>query len=313
MILFCGEPGCDWTIDEDTLEPGVKPTAETRVKMHRSNKHGVRPGEEAAMADPKLSTAEVTGPFGGAHPTTGEVPPASSEVTRSAGTEPPRRRGLFSRKPKPTLADPRPTKEKAPKSKTSLRGRVSAADTFADLWGWGGGLMGNAGHVPTGRMVKFQAPIAGELLDDVVKGTIVDKMVVQKVVGARGKLDLLFAIFGPPVLTWRMEQAIVQGNQSQLDVLEPMLKSAVKNALPVMIPALAKARKREAAANTALAELMDADELDGLGIHIVDGKPIDADGQSVDVGDVFVGMLFSNWETPVGQPPPNQPAEESVQ
>lgn len=316
MILECDYPGCPWVIDSDEIPAGSSVPAETRLRMHRSNKHKITGGGPIDVPELEMSStgADGTGPYGGA-PATDEVPPAPGGGNRSAGAEPAtRRRGFLDRlrKPKVEVVDPGGVskREKAPKPPKGYPkgGRQSAADTIADIWGWGGGQFQRVGHVPTGRMIRFQAPVTGEILDDVLKGTALDKIVVQRIVGYRGKIDQLVAVFGPPVLTWQMEKAMSQGNDAAVENLEMMLKSTIRDALPVMLPALKKVRKREVETNAAMADLLDDDDLAALGITMVSGKPVDQDGRVVDVADVFVSMLFADWTAPVA--PPAEPAEQ---
>lgn len=324
MILTCDYPGCDggpdgqpWEID--TAEVGnTKPSAETRLRMHRSNKHKIAGG--GAMEVPELdvsesSTAEVTGPYGGAPAVpTDEVPPASGgDGNRSAGGAPPTgRRGLFDRlkgKAKGAPAEPKATKEKPPKPPRGYPkgGRLSAAATIGDIWGFGGGQLQRVGHVPTGRMARFQAPVAGELLDEIVKGTTLDKVVIQRIVAGRSTIDTLYALFGPLVFTWQLEKALAAGNAQGVEFLEDRLKECIRDGLPIMLPAMKKVRKRERETNAAMADLLDGDDLAAMGVDIVDGKPVDATtGAAVDVADVFVSMLFTDWEAPPAPPPASE-------
>lgn len=263
---------------------------------------------------PPAPDADSASPFEPPPGHSGEVPPVRGGAGGSAETPAPRRRGLFDRlKKKVTPGSPgAPTREKTPKPSGGGRSRrLSAAETLADLWSGGGSLMARTGHTPTGRMIAFQGPAAGELLDEVVKGTMVDRLVVQKIVGARSTLDTLFAIFGPPAITWQMEKAMAAGDEQKFHALEEALKSAIKSALPVMVPAMKKARKREAEQQAALVELLDISDLEMMGVVVnPEGQPINREtGQVVDVGDIFVSMLFAEWVPPA---PPPAPSEEEM-
>lgn len=242
------------------------------------------------------------GPFGSVG--TDEVPPAggSSPADRPGESAPGRGRFArwFNRQPK---GEKQATKEKAPKQ-ARPRGdrRESAADLMGRGWGSAGRYMQRNGHVPTGRMVTFQAPIAGEILDEAVAGTWVDKMAIQRIVAASGVLEQLYAVIGPPALTWQLEKALAKGDEATAGMLEGLLKGCIKDSLPVMIPALKKARKREADQNKQMADLLDGEDLEALGVRIVDGQPVNSEGETVDVAEVFVAMLFSNWEPPTAPP-----------
>jgi len=160
---------------------------------------------------------------------------------------------------KPTLLDklrgkkkePRPsapvTKEKRPKG---AQRRVSTADTLTDLWGGLGGVATRLGHAPVGRYLQWQGTAAGEMLDEALAGTIVDRKLFQPAVRARGRLDIAVALLGPPVLILQIER-----NPAQAEMLLPMLKSAIRSSLPTMLPAMKKAAAREDKVNAAVKEM----------------------------------------------------------
>ena len=319
ITVQCEVDACRRTFDGP--EGSGRGSAEWKLNLHRKNAHQlgrIDSGGGAVTDEVPPGPVDAAGPFGEAPPGSAEIPPASGG-DRSAGGDAAGGRGLFARFRKGTGshsagAPPKETRARAPTPRTGRGARVSAAETFADAWGWIGSGFANAGHQPTGRMIRFQAPVAGELLDDVVKGTMVDKALVQRIVGARGKLDQLVAVFGPPLLVWQMEKALAAGNQQALSTAEYMLKGTIRNSLPVMLPALKKVRKREEVSNAALADLLDDDDLAAMGITMVGGKPVNAAGAPVDVADVFVSMLFTDYEPPPQAAPEPQPdgTEEPV-
>jgi hypothetical protein len=307
----CDHPGCEYVAVDDAGEYKTGPG--TRLSNHKVKVHG--PAKDRPQGEPMEPTAappseaEGTGPYG-VTSGTGEVPPVAGDGDRSAGVTPPRTGGILGRfrKPKgavkPDEVIPPRNGEKRPKQPKGYGrgGRQSAAETFADAWGWGGNQMQRMGHVPTGRMVRFQSPVAGELLDDLVKGTMVDKVVVQRLVAGRSKLDLLYAIAGPPAYTWQIEKAMAAGRPDLANHLMEGLKGCIRDTLPVMLPAMKKVRDRERKTNAAFTELFDEDDLAAMGIHMMGGEPVDADGRKVDVADVFVGMLFADWTAPTAPP-----------
>lgn len=195
-----------------------------------------------------------------------------------------------------------PGKVRGPRGK-----RLSAAETISDVYSMGGSAFAQLGHLPTGRVIMFQAPAAGIMLDDLVAGTALDRFLLQRVVGARSTLDTLVALVGPPALTWQMEVAWRRGDQERFTRLELLLKTVLKNALPTMLPAMRKARAQERATQKAIADLLDDDDLDALGVTILDGQLVDRNsGKPVDVGDIVVSMLFTDF----GVPGPEHVVEE---
>lgn len=286
--------------------------ARIALGMHRRRKHGVE-GEkkggasapvpdEPAPADAELLDAPDPDSLFAEQPApSAEIPPTPSERARSV--EPPRRRGLLAglrrrREPAEPAAAPGP--ERAPKKAKApslgRRGRLSAAETIAEVWGGTGALMARAGHVPTGRMLQWQGPAAGVVLDAAIAGTPFDRIVVQRLVGARGTLDAVVALAAPPALVWQMEKAIAEGDQARAAGLAEALKLVTRRALPVLVPAMKKAREAERAQAVAFAEMLDPADLSLLGLVVGDdGRPVDADGRLVDPADVFVELLFAEW------------------
>lgn len=154
------------------------------------------------------------------------------------------------------IPTPVKTKEKRPGG-GSLRGRVSAADTIADVWAAGGTLAARSPkHVPLGRYMQWQSPVAGEMLDDAVKGSVVDRLVLQRVVKARGRLDLAGAVLLPPLLIY-----MIENNPAMMPTLGPILESQIRNSLPLMVPAIKKMKAKAKASEEAAAELF-ADDPD---------------------------------------------------
>jgi hypothetical protein len=163
--------------------------------------------------------------------------------------------------------------------------RVSASETISDAWsGVGGFVARNPGHVPLGRYMQFQAPVAGEMLDEAVKGTIIDKVALQRIVKARGKFDLIGAVFGPPAIIYAIER-----DPSRQDVLIPMLRSSIRNALPLMVPAIKKIKVKAEATQAAAAELF------------ADDPNYDP---SIPPEDYILNLIFGGWEPPQAQPQP---------
>ena len=185
--------------------------------------------------------------------------------------------GLFRGKKKNKDTAPT-TKEVRPKGAGR---RVSTAETLADVWGAVGGAAQRMGHAPLGRYMQWQGTAAGEMLDEALAGTIVDRKLFQPAVKARGRLDVLVALLGPPVLILQIER-----NPQQAQMLLPMLKSAIRSSLPTMLPAMKKAQVREDKVNAAIKEMF----------------PDLPDG--VDPVDEVITQLFYNYV-------PDAPATES--
>lgn len=188
-----------------------------------------------------------------------------------------KRRWRFWEKEKPAPAAAPRTAEKRPRGSSR---RASAAPTIEDVWSALGGVAVRSGrHQPLGRCLQWQAPVAGELLDDALKGSIVDRVLLQPVAKGRGRFDALGAILGPPLIVFA-----IQSQPDRAEVLLPMLRSSIRSSLPLMVPAIRKVQAREAAAAAAAAELFP-------------DLPAGADPV-----DAILEMMFAGWtpEAPAG-------------
>ena len=180
------------------------------------------------------------------------------------------------------------TKEKRPHSKGAGK-RISAAGTIEDIYSGIGGLAIRTGnHAPLGRCMQWQAPMAGEMLDEAIAGTIIDKVALQRIEKGRARYDLLGAVFGPPLLVMAIER-----NPQNAPALMPMLAASIRHSLPLMVPAIKKAKAREKAVAEATAELFadDPEFLDGT-----------------DPGEYILGQMFAGWVPPA--PPDAGPPQE---
>lgn len=185
-------------------------------------------------------------------------------------------KGFFKKK-KPvqdsTYIPPR-SKEKPPKG---VGRRHSTAETLEDIWSAIGGLAIRTGrHAPLGRYLTWQAPAAGEMLDQALNGSFLDRKILQPAVKTRSRLDMVIAVMGPPGIIFAIEQ-----NPARAAQLMPMLKSAIRSSLPTLLPAMKKAQAREEKINKAVAEAFGEDFPPGV-------DPVDA----------VIESMFSGWYVP---------------
>jgi len=94
------------------------------------------------------------------------------------------------------------TKSGRPKRKQP---RVSLAPLIGNFWALMGSVAGRA-DVPLGRCLTMQSPVAGEILEDVVKGTVVDTA-LQPIARARDKGKAVAALMLPPAVVVAIERA----------------------------------------------------------------------------------------------------------
>jgi len=108
--------------------------------------------------------------------------------------------------------------------------------TFA--WGGLAQAAARSGRIPTSRMLSLQAPIAGELLDDVLKGTILDRL-LQPLARTGAKGEAVFALVGPVILV-----EMIAANPARQDQLMPLLIMALEGYAEMAGPKLKAAAKR---------------------------------------------------------------------
>ena len=123
------------------------------------------------------------------------------------------------------------------KPKGKAKPRVPVDDLIAGLWR---GLAGFARPLPaTSRLLKIQAPVAGVILEDTVKGTIVDHW-LQPLARTTKGAEAVFALLGPPVLV-----TAIQLQPDSAPFILPVLRESMLMWCRVAGPKMADAMKRE--------------------------------------------------------------------
>ena len=159
-------------------------------------------------------------------------PPA--EPLRPAAAErpptPPKRRSLLDRKARPKDGKP---PRRLP--------RVSVANLISSGWGLGAmALARNGNAIPVARVLQMQAPVAGVVVDDMVRGTAVDRL-LQPLARAGERGEKAVALLGPPLIT-----AAITARPELYPALRPMLKMSLMSWLTVSGPAMKKAQEQAA-------------------------------------------------------------------
>jgi hypothetical protein len=149
-------------------------------------------------------------------------------------------------------------------------------------WDWAARLATQI-DVPVGRVLSMQAPVAGLVLEDVVKGTVVDR-VLQPVARAEDKGKKVAALALPPLCVLGLEMA------QQLPDRERMTREAF------LIPIL-----RESMVLW----------LDVAGDKVEAKAQRDAErGPIYEQVDGLLAMIFNPPTAPPGTSPPGEPAPE---
>lgn len=131
-----------------------------------------------------------------------------------------------------------PSKERAPAKRTGRR--VSLEDGGGIVWTVLANVVGGAGLIPAARVMAFQAPVAGVVLDDALKGTFVDKA-LQPIARAADKGGDVGALILPPLLV-----GLIQKRPELYPQMYPVLRELMCRWYEVAGPALRKKQEREA-------------------------------------------------------------------
>lgn len=140
-------------------------------------------------------------------------------------------------------------KKSAPKIKRN-KPRVSVEGTVTMGW-W---LLAKAFEpisAPAAKMMALEAPIAGAMLDDAIKNTIVDK-VLQPIARTEESGKAFGALLGPPLLVM-----IIDRNPGLADNLLPILRRSLIWHIEMSGPIIAEKIAKEQAMEQAYGETLD--------------------------------------------------------
>jgi hypothetical protein len=158
--------------------------------------------------------------------------------------------------------------ERAPKRKRPAGKRVSLDSDISDIWGFAGRRLEGTAHFATGRMLEYQAPAAGLILDRAVAGTLPDRVFFQPLARNRDKYEDVAFLLAGPLLTFsitttqlQMQAALDAGDQAAFEDLAQkvqMQREMFVWVASMMLPRLAegveRAREKKAKTDAAIAQ-----------------------------------------------------------
>ena len=204
-----------WMRDNGETPPARGTIAESDRARYEAA-HAPGPDYPEGMTDADFDMSEPDGP------------PADVAETRP--------RSIATAKPAERFSSWRKGKA-AKKPKGRAKPRVPVDDLIAGVWR---GLAGVARPLPaTSRLLKIQAPVAGVILEDTVKGTVVDKW-LQPLARTTKGAEAVFALAGPPVLV-----AAIEMNPAAAPLILPLLRESLLTWCKIAGPKMADALKRE--------------------------------------------------------------------
>lgn len=171
--------------------------------------------------------------------------------------------------------------EKKPaKKNTNLgrpRKRTSVKSELGMIWKMAANFV-SAINAPAAKAVALEAPIAGQILDDAVAGTVIDRWLIQPFAGASDKYGPLILLIGFPAAVY-----IADTHPEHRPMVEDYIRKAIVQIMVSTADEMKATAEREAHASEQLAELGSAG--------------ITADG--------LMGWLFEeNAEAPAEEPEP---------
>jgi hypothetical protein len=145
-----------------------------------------------------------------------------------APTPGPRKFGAFSR----------PSRGGVSRAKKEHR-RVSLESLASGAWTLLGQAASSRGLVPTGRALMLQAPVAGMILEDTLKGSVTDRILQPLARGGETAKEL-GALFGVPMLV-----TLITVKPQAAEMAVPMLKSMMREWAIIAGPRIKAREKRE--------------------------------------------------------------------
>lgn len=143
------------------------------------------------------------------------------------------------------IRTPMSTRERKP-----TRKRVDASDVWTFFWRFAGHRLEKSEmDIVVGRCLVYQAPVAGAVLEELTKDTLIDKL-IQPLARKSAELETAAALFMLPSLLGMLER-----KPHMAPVLVPMISDAIEIHLHAMVPIVKEERKKKAQRADALREL----------------------------------------------------------
>lgn len=183
---------------------------------------------------------------------------------RKPQAPPKSRRRLFKPQPQPG------TRERKPK-------RVSIENVVSSAWTLGAMAFARSPEaLPVARVLSMQAPVAGVIVEDIAKDTIVDR-ILQPIARGGERAEKAVALLGPPLLV-----GLISAQPQLYQPLRPILRMTIMSWLQISKPAMDKAAKKAAE----FAEQYDMESIDAM-----------------------MDALWADWP---GEPVPSEQEEENI-
>lgn len=162
--------------------------------------------------------------------------------------------GRFTRTKGEHSAEPKPTKEKSPKRGPKGK-RISTAPAVATGYGELGEKLQKGRYYAAGRMMQIQSEGAGQIVDEALADSMLDRLAIQPIAQMGDKYAKLFDLVLPPILLVGMQNAVDAGNTAAFDFMADMfLRPLIRRNLKGLAEAVTIVRAEKEAEYQAIAE-----------------------------------------------------------
>ena len=185
-------------------------------------------------------------------------------------------------------------KTKKRPARPAVKARIPAEDWISrGITGLGWMLMRSSPSLPPlgpmGAMIAFEAPIAAPVADQALAGSVLDRLVLQRLAGAESTFEQIGPLIVAPLIVGAMA-----AYPDFYDQLAPLLKETLRPMLPQFIAQLERTKAAEADARAQALQLADMDPSFAELFH-AGGDPLDA----------IIAAIFPALPGPADGPPPN--------
>lgn len=241
------------------------------LPRHRFKEHGIGEAPRAGRQRSSGGGSAESIATGAAEPPPSSAPAAESAEAAPGGGESqevaPRKPGMLERfrsrrgRGRGGQHQGPSTAERPPRRPRGTGRRVALDTDISDIWAFGGRRLENSPHFATGRMLQYQAPAAGVILDRAIAGTLPDRLFFQPIARNRDKYEDVGFLLAGPLLTFTItatgQQMEVLAQKSRIEWDEDdvakwqelsarmeMLKEMFVWVLSMMLPRLAEGKKK---------------------------------------------------------------------
>ena len=151
--------------------------------------------------------------------------------------------GEEGKKEEPKKAEPKKETRGRPKKRTSVKSELGM------VWKMAANFVA-AVNAPTAKAVVLEAPIAGQILDDAVAGTVIDRWLIQPFAGASDKYGPLVLLIGFPAAVY-----IADTHPEHRPMVEDYVRKAIVQIMVSTADEMRATAQAEAHASEQLAEL----------------------------------------------------------